>query len=102
MDATDPKPIDDDNGNGGERPSLAEHIKILKIPTFQVIVAQGCFGNSKLTSNPPLLVIHGSVLTDWLWCVFSPMGSVEFLDALVRAQLLQQYNGGDHCCGALT
>ena len=39
----DPKPIDDDEG--GERPSLAEHIKIMKIPTFQVIVAQGCFGN---------------------------------------------------------
>ena len=39
----DPKPIDDDDGN--ERPTLAAHIKVLRIPTFQVIVAQGCFGN---------------------------------------------------------
>eukprot|EP01046_Picozoa_sp_COSAG06_P000335 COSAG06_NODE_9_length_37879_cov_13.349735_15_plen_491_part_00 len=46
----DPRPIDGDHHSSKEpaaqaRPTLADHLKIVKIPTFQVIVAQGCFGN---------------------------------------------------------
>ncbi len=42
---SDPTPDNSNEAQRQERPTLADHCDILKIPTFQVIVAQGCFGN---------------------------------------------------------